>query len=87
MAARNILLDKVEICKVADFGLSREVVDDEYNVQKVSVSAIVSQWNFVCLPRPSVAMAKVQPCYKTRRLTLFPGNSYHASASVHLWKW
>ena len=25
------------MCKVADFGLSREVIDDEYNVQKVSV--------------------------------------------------
>ena len=35
LAARNVLVSRDETCKVADFGLSREVVDDEYNVQKV----------------------------------------------------
>lgn len=35
LAARNVLVSKEVVCKVADFGLSREVIDDEYNVQKV----------------------------------------------------
>ena len=38
LAARNILVSKEEVCKVADFGLSRETVNDEYDVKKVSGS-------------------------------------------------
>lgn len=34
LAARNILVSKNEICKVADFGLSRETVDEIYKVNK-----------------------------------------------------
>ena len=44
LAARNVLVSREEICKVADFGLSREVIDDEYNVQKVCQIA-----NLVCM--------------------------------------
>ena len=35
LAARNILVSKDEVCKVADFGLSRETTNDEYDVKKV----------------------------------------------------
>ena len=35
LAARNVLVDRDETTKVADFGLSREVVEDEYKVTKV----------------------------------------------------
>ena len=35
LAARNILVDKDETTKVADFGLSRETVEDVYEVTKV----------------------------------------------------
>ena len=35
LAARNILVSKNEMCKVADFGLSRETVDEIYKVNKV----------------------------------------------------
>lgn len=31
-----MLVSKNEICKVADFGLSREIADDIYKVNKVS---------------------------------------------------
>eukprot|EP00731_Ephydatia_muelleri_P014459 Em0008g179a len=34
LAARNILVSKDEVCKVADFGLSRETTNDEYDVKK-----------------------------------------------------
>lgn len=36
LAARNILVANDETCKVADFGLAREMVDNEYDVQKVN---------------------------------------------------
>ena len=36
LAARNILVADDETCKVADFGLAREMVDNEYDVQKVN---------------------------------------------------
>lgn len=42
LAARNVLVTKDEICKVADFGLSRETVDDEYDVKKVSSGRHIS---------------------------------------------
>ena len=35
LAARNILVDKDETTKVADFGLSRETVEDVYEVTRV----------------------------------------------------
>ena len=35
LAARNVLVSKDEVCKVADFGLSRETTNDEYDVKKV----------------------------------------------------
>ena len=35
LAARNVLVDKDEVTKVADFGLSRETVEDVYEVTKV----------------------------------------------------
>ncbi|XP_003391571.2 PREDICTED: ephrin type-A receptor 4a-like [Amphimedon queenslandica] len=34
LAARNILVANDETCKVADFGLAREMVENEYDVQK-----------------------------------------------------
>eukprot|EP00731_Ephydatia_muelleri_P014460 Em0008g180a len=34
LAARNVLVSKDEVCKVADFGLSRETTNDEYDVKK-----------------------------------------------------
>ncbi len=42
LAARNILVARDETCKVADFGLSREAVNDEYDVRKVCVCVRVS---------------------------------------------
>ena len=35
LAARNVLVDRDETTKVADFGLSRETVEDVYEVTKV----------------------------------------------------
>ena len=35
-----MLVSRDEVCKVADFGLSREVIDDEYNVQRVSANTL-----------------------------------------------
>ena len=36
LAARNILVAEDETSKVADFGLAREMVENEYGVQRVS---------------------------------------------------
>ena len=35
LAARNVLVDRDETTKVADFGLSRETVEEVYEVTKV----------------------------------------------------
>ena len=35
LAARNVLVSKEEVCKIADFGLSRETVDNAYDVKTV----------------------------------------------------
>ena len=35
--AANILVGKNQVCKVADFGLARLIVDDEYNAQQGEV--------------------------------------------------
>ena len=34
LAARNVLIGENNVCKVADFGLARVIVDDEYNPAK-----------------------------------------------------
>ncbi len=34
LAARNILVGENYVCKVADFGLARLIVDDEYNARE-----------------------------------------------------
>lgn len=47
LAARNALESKNEACKVAGFGLAREMVDGIYKVNKVSVSWITM---LTCMP-------------------------------------
>ena len=34
LAARNVLVGENNICKVADFGLARVIVDDEYTARE-----------------------------------------------------
>ena len=36
--AANILVGKNQICKVADFGLARLIIDDQYNAQQGDVT-------------------------------------------------
>ena len=51
LAARNVLIGENLIAKVADFGLARVIVDNEYSAHQVKIQHIVVQKCLFCFLR------------------------------------